>query len=170
MRLFALTALACLAAAPVLAQDAEPEEYYDGDVLVSVVYQYYPVTGSSLSEVQDDMAANGPAGHWAYTTWYVNWTGECDVRVDVEMILPELGEDADLYDEEFAEWDRMIVALEEHEFGHVASGIGFAHDVLDLGCVIDDIATVQAPWLQRDIDFDAETNHGINQGATLYIE
>lgn len=151
------------------AQDDGFEEYYDGDILVAVTYDYYDVTGSSLQEVQDDMGASGPEGFWAYTVWNVSWTGECEIRVDVTMTLPLLDENADLYDEEFAEWDRMIEALEEHEFGHVGSGIGFAHDIEDLSCIVDDVAAVQAPWFQNDIDFDAETNHGINQGATLNL-
>lgn len=165
-----LVALPFLLAAPAFAQDGDYEEYYDGEVLVALVYDYYPVTGSSLQEVQDDMGANGPQGFWAYTAWNVSWTGDCEIRVDLTMTLPALDEDADLYDEEFAEWDRMIAALEEHEFGHGASGIGFAHDIEALGCDVQDVAAVQAPWLQNDIDYDAETNHGIDTGATLSLQ
>ena len=53
--------------------------------------------------------------------------------------------------------------LEEHELGHVANGIGFAQDMLDTGCT-GDMETVLAPWRQADIDFDAETNNGFNDG------
>ena len=159
-----------LAISPAFAQDSNYDEYYDGDVFVAVTYEYYSVTGSSLQEVQDAMGANGPQGFWAYTTWNVSWTGDCTIRVDVTMTLPALDEYADLYDEEFAEWDRMIEALEEHEFGHVGSGIGFAHDIESISCDVPDVAAVQAPWLQNDIDFDVETEHGINQGATLNLQ
>jgi predicted secreted Zn-dependent protease len=163
-----LAAALALCATAATAQDAD--EYYEGDILVINNWVTYEVTGSSLQEISDSMTANGPQGFWALTEWYVSWTGDCELTVESTITMPELSEDADLYDEEYAEWDRMIVALEEHELGHVANGIGFAQDVLDLGCQMDSMEEVRAPWLQADIDFDAETNHGINDGATLYID
>ena len=166
MRLALVLALVSTAAA---AQDAEVEEYYEGDIYVVNNWVTYEVTGESLQELSDAMTANGPQGFWALTEWYVSWTGDCELTVESTITMPELSEDADLYEEDYAEWDRMIAALEEHERGHVANGIGFAQDMLDTGCT-GDMETVRAPWLQADIDFDAATNHGINDGATLYID
>jgi len=166
-----LTALTCACAAQAQEEDEGEyvDEYYEGDVFVSNTYEYYTVSGSSLQDLMDDMAVNGPQGFWALTEWYVSWSADCELRVDSTITMPELSEDADLYEEEYAEWERMIEALEEHELGHVANGVGFAQDVLDLGCVMD-MDSVRAPWIQADIDFDAETQHGVLTGATLYVQ
>jgi len=155
-RHLALVALLALAA-PALAQD---------DIPVDLTYEYYLVTGSSLDEVEAAMFANGPNGFWAYTTHQVTWDGDCNLTVTATIILPELDENADLYDEEFAEFDRMIEALDAHELGHVDFGIGFAEEVQSLGCAMDTSA-VQEPWLAAEIQYDADTQHGYLDGVYL---
>ncbi len=167
--LWAVLAVANLVGGTARAQEDNVEEYYEGDILVSNTYAYYTVSGDSLQALMDDMAANGPQGFWALTQWYVTWSADCELRVDSTITMPELSDDADLYEEEYAEWDRMIAALEEHELGHVANGVGFAQDVLDQGCDVD-VDSALAPWTQADIDYDAETQHGVLNGATLYVQ
>jgi predicted secreted Zn-dependent protease len=135
------------------------------EITENVVYDSYVVDGRTLSDVADDMAANGPQGFWAYTTWYVNWSAECEITIDAAITLPELAEDNDLsaYDEEtFA---NMLEALDAHEQGHVDFARGFAEEVAAVGCDVPEGAL--DVWLEQERDYDAETNHGETQGVTL---
>jgi predicted secreted Zn-dependent protease len=131
----------------------------------NVVYETYVVDGRTLSDVADDMAANGPQGYWAYTTWYVNWSAECEITIDASITLPELAEDNDLsaYDEEV--FASMLEALDAHEQGHVDFARGFAQEVAATDCDVPDNAI--DPWLEAERAYDAETRHGETQGVRL---
>jgi predicted secreted Zn-dependent protease len=148
---------ALMGAAPV---HADTEDQAD------IEWSYYTVSGSSLAEVQDQMSEDGPKGFWAYTTWYVNWTGDCQTTVKASITLPELADDADLYDEEIAEFERMLAALRAHELQHVDFGIEFAQEVEESGCPLNSDAILQ-PYLAAERAFDAETEHGRLQGVYL---
>lgn len=155
MLLRSAAVLAALAAGPACAQDF-PED---------ITYDSYIVDGSTLAEVADDMAANGPRGFWAYTTWQVNWTDSCDVSIEGRITLPELAEDSELSDDDVATFDTMLEALTLHEEGHIDFARGFAADAANAGC--DPADDVLEDWLQRERDYDAETDHGRTQGVTL---
>ena len=126
----------------------------------------YVVSGSDLTEVQDQMSSDGPQGFWAYTTWNVTWTADCETNVTASITLPELDENADLTEDEVAEFDRMHEALQAHELQHVEFGVAFADEVRASDCPSDSDAMLQ-PWLQSERDFDAETEHGRTQGVYL---
>lgn len=156
MRLICFATLACLAA-PVLAQD---------DIAVDLTYESYVITGTTLAELEAAMLADGPNRYWAYTTHRVTWTADCEVTVTATIILPELDPDADLYDADIAEFDRMIEALDAHELGHVDFGIGFAEEVQAMNCDLD-VAATQAPWTEAEAQYDIDTEHGYADGVYL---
>lgn len=135
------------------------------DITENVVYDSYVVDGRTLSDVADDMAANGPNGFWAYTTWYVTWTGDCAITIDGSITLPELAEDNGLssYDEEV--FATMLEALDAHEQGHIDFARGFAEEMAEAGCDVPDNAI--DPWLEAERAYDVETNHGETEGVTL---
>lgn len=132
----------------------------------NITVDTYTVSGASLAEVQDQMSSDGPRGFWAYTTWNVTWTAACETTVTASITLPELDDTADLTEDEVAEFDRMRDALSAHELHHVSFGTGFADQVRDAGCPAKSDAILQR-WLQKERDFDAETEHGRTQGVYL---
>ncbi len=148
--------------APALAQS-------EVDVDVDVTYESYEVGGDTLPEVQAEMNAEGPNGFPAYTTWYVNWTAACELSVTATIVLPDLGPDANLSDEDEAAFRTMLENLEEHEYNHVEFGIGFAEEVRDMGCR-GDTAGVLQEWLADERAYDATTEHGRTEGAWLIDE
>jgi predicted secreted Zn-dependent protease len=135
------------------------------DITENVVYETYVVDGRTLSGVADDMAANGPQGFWAYTTWYVNWSADCQITIDGSIILPELADPNGLsaYDEDV--FAAMLEALDAHEQGHIDFARGFAEEVAAANCDVPDGAI--DPWLERERAYDVETRHGETQGVTL---
>jgi len=145
-----------------------PAQAFDFDQ-TDLTITTYEVDGSDLTEIEQSMTENGPRGFWAYTTWNVTWTGNCELSVVAEIIVPELAEDADLYDEEVAEFDRMSEALLSHELEHVANGVAAADEVESQGCPAD-TTDIFARYNQADIDFDAETEHGFTEGVYLEKE
>ena len=126
----------------------------------------YEVSGADLDAVSADMQQNGPQGYWAYTTWNVTWTPECETSVTADITMPVLADDADLDDDEVAEFERMADALLDHELGHVQVGLDFAQDVAAAGCPAD-VSDLHEYWLQVERDYDAETEHGGNEGVYL---
>lgn len=124
----------------------------------------YEISGSTTAELADQMAALGPEGGWAYTKWYVSWTGDCNVSVEITYTYPEWT-DRDEADESVVDaWDAMMEALETHEAGHAENGMNAAREVEDAGCPADSEQMV-ARWAEEDITYDAQTNHGYTQGA-----
>jgi predicted secreted Zn-dependent protease len=147
--------------APAIAQ---ADIYDEAEITVT----RYPVTGASLAEVQDQMNADGPQGFWAHTSWKVVWTADCETTVTAEIILPELQDDADLTEDEAAEFDRMSAALLDHELGHVRIGVDYAEAASDAACPTDTHA-LDADFAARELNYDAETDHGRTQGAYLEL-
>lgn len=154
---------AVLALVPVIAPGPALADVYDeADIEVT----YYEVTGDTLDAVQDDMQANGPEGFWAYTSWNTRWDGECNITVTAEITMPELAEEAPLSDDDRAEFERMAEALLDHELGHVRFGVAFGEEVKAAGCPRDTKA-IHQHWVQKERDYDEETEHGLHQGVYL---
>lgn len=137
----------------------------DADVTLNT----YFVEGDTLADVQADMDANGPSGFWAYTTWNVNWNGDCETTVTADVTLPRLGPGTNLSDEDVAEFDRMLAALQAHELQHVDIGLAYAADIEDKSCPDNSDAILQ-PYLEQERAFDVETEHGRTQGVYLSTE
>lgn len=136
---------------------------------VDVTYETYELSADTLRDLWAEIEAEGPSGFAAWTTWYVNWTAECDLSVTATIILPELAPDAFLSDVEALEFERMVNALRSHELGHVQMGVGFAEDVQAAGCQGDTDA-IHAEWLAAERAYDEDTNHGQTQGAWLTLD
>lgn len=160
LRLPLMTLLAALMGAAPASADTEDR--------ADIKWTTYTVTGSNLAEVQDQMSADGPQGYWAFTTWNVTWTGDCETTVTAAITYPELAEDADLYDEEIAEFERMQEALIAHELQHVDFGIEYADEIADNSCPLNSDALLQ-PYLAAERAFDEDTQHGRTTGVYLNL-
>ncbi len=107
----------------------------------------------------------GPKGFWAYTSWYVSWTRECDVKVKITYTFPKLATPQDLNAATRKRWDTMFAALVVHEEQHGQHGINAANEVLKAHC--RKAASITRKWARQDKIFDRETRHGAVDGVFL---
>jgi predicted secreted Zn-dependent protease len=158
---------------------------------------WYPVTGSSVRDLQSQMRANGPhddAGAFAgythnNTYWHIVWReggGSCSVTdvavatydtVTLPMWSPPPNADSALT----AEWSRFVTMLGRHEEGHRdiaiagASEIARALAMLSPQASCSDLAAaantqgqaILASIRVRQKEYDAETKHGARRGTAL---
>ena len=68
-----LVILAFLAAASPV--DAAPKE--------TETIQYYSISGETLADLRRDMARHGPQGFWGYTKWWITWSRNCDIDLEI---------------------------------------------------------------------------------------
>jgi predicted secreted Zn-dependent protease len=123
----------------------------------------YEVSELTADDLVVEMQAVGPHNYWAYTEWFVNWSAECDVSVSVIYTLPEHTAPEDMSADMQESWDAMLEALTSHEYQHGQHGIDAAEEIEAAGC--ENAHDIIAVWAQADKDFDAETNHGLNEGV-----
>jgi len=126
----------------------------------------YPVSGSSLAELERAMNRDGPQGFWAYTEWFVNWSAQCDVTMTATIQMPRLANGAGLSQAEQREFARMLIALKSHEMQHAYIGVFAADEVERYHCRNTD--QIFGYWNAQDVRLDDRTNHGVDEGATLY--
>lgn len=180
--LFWLSVWACLS---VPAAHAEVQTY--------TRYQNYAIQGNSVEELRAAMDRNARAvgGHYATTKWNIQWSerwgarnGACGllsytVTLTVVFRMPEWrgAENADpaLRDK----WYKFRDALQRHEDGHKQMGVQAANQIegiLDNFGTVPDCSqmsaavnragqTVLEQYQKKEIQYDAETQHGISQGA-----
>lgn len=134
----------------------------DADVTLTT----YTVDGETLGDIETQMTAEGPQGFWAYTTWTVDWTADCETTVNAAITLPELAEDTALSDVDAEEFDRMLTALEAHELQHVDIGLAYAAETEAQGCPAA-YEPILDTFLSEERAFDADTEHGRTQGVYL---
>lgn len=127
---------------------------------------YYPIRGTSSAELKAQMKANGPNGWWAYTTWYVRWTGDCRVSLTIDYTMPKWTNAAAAPAKLRSAWDRMYANLKAHEEGHGRHGIEAAREVAQSKCK-GDPRRITNKWATQDKVYDAKTNHGVAQGVVL---
>ncbi len=132
---------------------------------VSTKTYYYDVSGGSAADIRQDLRENGPNGYWAYTNWYVSWTGSCQITVEIDITLPRLVDRERLPKSYLVAWDNMIRVLTEHENQHAQHGINAANEIEDSDCrrayaIIDH-------WAEQDRILDRETQNGNLQGVEL---
>ena len=127
----------------------------------------YKVYGNTFPELRTSMKNNGPHGFWGYTTWNVNWTSNCRVRVRTEITVPELADRRALTPKQLHKWDQMVIALTAHEQTHASHGIDAANDIYRGNC--KNAQSIIKYWNQQDLDFDSDTKHGQSQGVDLHI-
>ncbi|MBN2134902.1 MAG: DUF922 domain-containing Zn-dependent protease [Acidobacteria bacterium] len=127
-----------------------------------------------------------------YTRWYIKWNwktdtnqnGQCyisgvDTSLDITYTLPQWkygrGDEASLV----VKWEQYIEALTLHEEGHGEHGINCEREIKEAlqnlppedSCnSLNQKANMAArevlhKWQRADKDYDAETGHGVTQGA-----
>lgn len=163
------------------------------EVQSSTRFENYVIEGNSVEELRSamDRYARSSGGHYASTKWDIRWSerwaaknGACvlthfNVTLAVVFKMPEWrgAETADplLRDK----WLRFRNALQLHEDGHKDMGVQAARKIdgilKNFGPVssCDSMAAavnrageaVLAEYQQKEIQYDAETRHGIFQGA-----
>ena len=136
------------------------------DVIEDLEIKTYDVRGVNLAEVEDQLWDKGPDGYWARTSASWRWDSDCNVSLDVTIIMPRLQYRGRLTDAELAIWDKMEAALLAHEMDHVAISRQTAQTVKDANCRVDSDA-IQAENRAQNSAFDARTNHGAQTGVTL---
>ena len=132
-----------------------------------VVTQTYEVSGDSLYDVQEMMARIGPKGFWAYTETYWNWDESCRMRFRANVTMPELVERDRLTKVELEAWDKMVIALLDHEMEHVTIGRDWAGAIVDAGCDPSAVTRINQEHGDNDAELDRVTDHGRLTGVTF---
>lgn len=102
------------------------------------------------------------------------------VSIDIDVVLPRHSTIAEAPPDVQASWTRFIAATKKHELRHVADFAETGFGLLDALAAVTapdcDATQKQADAIGQDfhdralklgLDYDVETNHGINDGAIL---
>jgi len=179
-----------------------PPDLATPGVLRSVRTSHYLVTGSNIAELRDAVALLGPKkdrrAFGGFTAWALRWTFEArpssgdrapggafgttriTVAVDAVVTLPRWEPTRATDAPTRAEWNRYVLALADHESGHVAIANAAASDLADL---LRDLRAETPLTLHRtgdgvareriararveDAYYDVRTRHGGTQNARL---
>ena len=158
---------------------------------------WYPVFGSTISDLRAQMHENGPhddAGAYAgytrnRTYWHISWResgGTCavtDVAVTTydTVTLPMWDPPPRADSAAVAEWGRFLTMLGRHEEGHRDIAIAGAGDIARALALLSpqascaDLAAaanaqgqvILASIAERQRQYDAETQHGVRRGTGL---
>jgi predicted secreted Zn-dependent protease len=139
------------------AADAKPK--------IKVVNKTYSVNATTAQDLIQQMDARGPKGFWAYTDWYVKWTGGCDLSVSITYTMPKHKNEAKLDPELRKSWQSFVTALRKHEELHGAHGIQAAQEIEKSKCADGD--SVIRKWSEQDKVLDQRTDHGKKDGVVL---
>lgn len=144
--------LATTITAPV--PPSSPPSAFDSDgqrslePVVKIQYNNYAVSGSTVSEIQDQMFEQGPLDpleqqrYAANTDWHVNWSYKyamtdqgCKVtsfkaNVDIVFTLPQWSTPHATSASLVESWNEFLAALQIHENGHMMHGIATGQAVL----------------------------------------
>jgi predicted secreted Zn-dependent protease len=152
----ALAAVLTLPATAVTV-DAKPK--------VAVTTKTFTVDATTVDGLLKQLKQKGPKGYWAYTDWYVKWTGSCQTSVDITYTLPK-HKNADKLDPVVRKkWLAMVDALTKHEHKHGQNAINAAQEIEKTKCANGN-AVIQK-WNKADIDLDKRTDHGKKEGVVL---
>jgi predicted secreted Zn-dependent protease len=156
--------------------------------------QRYPVVGATASQILRSMRERAPrpggGSFLGYHSYNLRWAYRMasaglschftDVRVEIHTLiqLPEWQRPPDAPAALIEQWNSFSAALDEHERGHeriAVEGAGemarMLRDVQDMTCsALETEANRRARALsesvrQREVQFDAETQHGVRTGA-----
>lgn len=135
-----------LASAPVVSVPVENEAF--PKPTVQVYYDYYPVSGATISALQSQMEEFGPMSeleqrHYiADVNWHVRWSYDyamtdrgCAITaaqgsVDVTFRLPWWNVPAEASGSMVSAWNQFLGALQVHENGHMDHGVAAANNVM----------------------------------------
>lgn len=158
-----------------------------------VEHQTYEISGDTAKELKQEMRQKGPRGYFAYTSWdirfhykYQRQNSYCalsKIRVDLKIVytLPEFDDYDDADNELKQNWANYMSNLQIHEDGHAQNGLGAAREIDAMlshlpamnNCEeLNQAANQKANEIIRkynilDTQYDAETKHGLKQGAVL---
>jgi predicted secreted Zn-dependent protease len=147
---------------------------------------YYDVHGADLISIRHSMSSAGLIDEHdgkrvdAQTNWHIDfhWPGGINCGLDratanfrATVVLPRLETTNEVSPAVLAAWRRYAYALAVHEAGHVEHAYNHMPDVLaavrgsTCGRAISDGNEAIAQLVAYDRAYDAETNHGLAQGA-----
>ena len=125
-------------------------------------WSYYEVRGNSIGQLQSQLKSKGPKGFWAYTSWYVRWSGACAVSVEIRYTMPKLIKNDAMPASVLSIWNKMYAALEKHERNHGQHGINAAREIERNGC--RNGKAIIRKWAEQDRIYDRKTQHGKTEG------
>lgn len=146
--------LSCAVAGPASAKPSVKEKW-----------AAYRVDGTTASQILAQMQQRGPNGYWAYTNWYVRWTGSCQVSVEISYTVPKHMNEAALPANLRTRWQAMYNALVAHERKHGQHGINAANEIAAAGCTNGD--AIIKKWANADKVLDQRTTHGKTEGVVF---
>jgi len=159
--------------------------------------RHYPAVGQTSAQIRQSLDRNTPVRQNgkpfdAYTKWDIDWQfwwacdgdGTCRITkvttvVRIRQTFPHLENTGDLVPQLADRWERYMIALIEHEEGHVALGVDAARDLERRLSQMGDRSSCdqlesEANALAREIiarytrleaHYDADTNYGERDGA-----
>lgn len=166
---------------------AEPE--------INIDKKYYYVSGQTAEEIRQDMNTKrlhfGDGSHDAYTKWHVSWKfwwqktnktcmiKKVKTKVEIKSIFPKLLSTSGMNDALICKWKSYKKQLMRHEDSHKDFGINAAIDIEDaiinlsssfscnkLEAEANELGhNIIERYRQLEINYDHETNYGINKGA-----
>ena len=136
------------------------------DPATTVHTTFYSINGSTAAELNSQMKSRGPHGNWAYTRWYVRWSGSCQVTLEISHTYPRWTNEREAPGSLQRSWNHMMSRLQLHENGHAQHGKNAATEVERSGCRGNVMSIIQK-WAAQDEVYDKQTNHGRTQGVAL---
>ena len=114
---------------------------------IAIQYQYYSISGSTASQLRQQMNQRGPSGpdgrrFDGYTRWNVRWVyqynsqpdrckiASANVNLTVNFMMPQWQAPPEVSPSLKTTWQRFVKALQTHENGHRDHGIGAANVIL----------------------------------------
>ncbi|WP_456388522.1 DUF922 domain-containing protein [Profundibacter sp.] len=131
----------------------------------SIVKKYYNVDATSISALKRQMRQRGPKGYWAYTRWFVKWSGRCAVSTKINYTYPRHTSPQSMPSDVRKKWDAMIKALIRHEEQHGQFGLLAAKEISRSKCKHPHAVILR--WAKEDRVLDKRTDHGKNEGVVL---
>ena len=128
--------------------------------------KYYSISGTTAAQLKAQMRSKGPKGKWAYTKWYVRWSGNCRLSVSISYTYPRWANNSQASRPLQQSWHRMMARLRVHERGHARHGINAATEIERAGCK-GNPASITSKWARQDKIYDRQTRSGITQGVVL---
>ena len=126
---------------------------------------YYEVYASTSQQLRSQMSLHGPRGFWANARWYVRWTGDCRLSVELTYTMPKWA-NKDLAPPALQRrWDAMIEKLWLHERGHGQFAIEAAREIERVGC--HQAQRIMRKLRRQNEAYDRRTKHGRTQGVRL---
>ncbi len=148
---------------------------------------YYDISGSTEDQLRDQLNTFGPVGYDGHkgdatTQWHITWqwpgraNGSCRlseavVSHQITVILPKWNPPPSASSKLIAKWETYLLALAEHEAGHVSLVIANLQRVEETikGATCETANAAGEARLSEirkaDVDYDTVTDHGATQGA-----